>query len=381
MGKLGYAAALAVGAALMYGFDPSQGRRRRARLRDEADHLAHTAVRGANRAAFDAAHRVQGLGARLRWAFATRTADNQVIAERVRACLGRCCSHPHAVRVSMEDGTVELLGHVLADEAPAIVATVKRVPGVVGVRDSFEKHREPDHPSLQGSHAVPRHGLARTRWSPSARWAVGAAGAGMLLSGASRGPVGIPLGVAGALALLRATANRPLAELLGARVGGRAGRRGRVGIDVTKSVIVRAPVREVFDYFTAFGNVPEFMQHVREVKHMGGDRWHWKVSGPAGLSFEWDAIVTKLVDLEYVSWKSTDSASIQNCGEAKFEASPDGSTRLTLRVVYEPPLGAIGHAVAKLLGVDPKHELDADMLRLQRLFERRSDGGQPRASI
>jgi uncharacterized membrane protein len=310
--------------------------------------------------------------------FRTGSADNQVIAERVRACLGRCCSHPHAVRVSVEDGSVELLGHVFAEEAPAILGKVRRVAGVAAVRDSFEKHTEPDHPSLQGSHAVPRHGLARTRWSPSARWVVGGWGAAALLTGARRGPAGIVLGVAGTLALLRATGNRPLAELLGARV---AARPGRTGIDVTKTAIVRAPLREVFDYFTAFGNFPKFMQHVREVKHMGGDRWHWKVSGPAGVSFEWDAIVTRRVDLEYVSWKSTESASIQNRGEARFEPGPDGSTRLTIHVVYEPPLGAIGHAVAKLLGVDPKHDLDGDMLRFQRLFERGKKDGQPRASI
>jgi hypothetical protein len=47
---------------------------------------------------------------------------------------------------------------------------------------------------------------------------------------------------------------------------------------------------------------------------------------------------------------------------------------MTIRVVYEPPLGAIGHAVAKLLGVDPKHELDTDMMRFQGLFERGQAG-------
>jgi uncharacterized membrane protein len=377
MGKLGYATALAVGAALMYGFDPSQGRRRRARLRDEADHLAHAAVRSANRAAYDAAHRAHGVGSRLRGMFQTRYSDDPVVAERVRACLGRCCSHPHAMRVSVENGTVELLGPVLADEAPAILAKVRRVAGVSAVRDSLERHREADHPSLQGSHAVPRRGLARTRWSPSSRWAVGGAGAAMLLSGMRHGPAGLGIGVAGALALLRATTNRPLAELLGARVAGRAGRVGRAGIDITKTVIVRAPVREVFDYFTAFENFPSFMQHIREVKRLDGDRWHWKVSGPAGLSFEWDAIVTRRVDLEYISWKSTDSASVHNQGEARFEPGQDGSTtRMTIRVVYEPPLGAIGHAVAKLLGVDPKHELDTDMMRFQGLFERSQAAGR-----
>jgi hypothetical protein len=38
-------------------------------------------------------------------------------------------------------------------------------------------------------------------------------------------------------------------------------------------------------------------------------------------------------------------------------------------MAYNPPAGAIGHGVAKLFGVDPKHELDADLLRLKTYLE------------
>jgi uncharacterized membrane protein len=192
-------------------------------------------------------------------------------------------------------------------------------------------------------------------------------GIALALSGLRRGPAGLVLGALGASALLRATANRPFGELLGMT---RVGVSQRAGIDVTKTVTVQAPAHEVFEYFTAFDNFPRFMQHVRDVKRLDGGRWHWKVEGPGGLAFEWDSVVTRRLPDEYVAWKSTEAASIHNRGEARFEPLGDGSTRLTIRLVYEPPLGAIGHAIAKLFGADPKHDLDDDLLRFKSLLER-----------
>ena len=36
---------------------------------------------------------------------------------------------------------------------------------------------------------------------------------------------------------------------------------------------------------------------------------------------------------------------------------------------YNPPAGAIGHAIAKLFGVGPKDVLDEDLVRMKSLFE------------
>jgi hypothetical protein len=44
---------------------------------------------------------------------------------------------------------------------------------------------------------------------------------------------------------------------------------------------------------------------------------------------------------------------------------------------YNPPAGAIGHAIATLFGADPKRAMDEDMLRLKSLLEEgktRADG-------
>jgi uncharacterized membrane protein len=40
-----------------------------------------------------------------------------------------------------------------------------------------------------------------------------------------------------------------------------------------------------------------------------------------------------------------------------------------VRLNYNPPAGAIGHAVAGLFGADPKTEMDQDLVRMKTLIE------------
>ena len=112
------------------------------------------------------------------------------------------------------------------------------------------------------------------------------------------------------------------------------------------------------------------MRHVREVRRLDGNRWHWTVEGMGGLKFDWDGIVTRFEPPFRVAWTSTESAAVRHHGEATFEAVSDKTTRLTIHLVYDPPLGAVGHGIAKLLGADPKRELDDDLLRFKSLLER-----------
>jgi uncharacterized membrane protein len=36
---------------------------------------------------------------------------------------------------------------------------------------------------------------------------------------------------------------------------------------------------------------------------------------------------------------------------------------------YNPPAGVLGHAIAELFGVDPKHEMDDDLMRMKSFIE------------
>jgi len=211
-------AGLALGAAGMYLLDPAQGRRRRAMIRDQAMRKARQARHGADVALRDVRNRAGG--ARHRWATAGKgEVPDRVLAERVRAKLGRHSAHPRAIEVSVTQGSVELSGPVLAQECETILRTVRRVRGVREVRDRLQRHDSPEHvSSLQGGN--PRRSahapFMRPRWSPAARILSGGAGSALLVAALRRGGIGGALaGLAGAGLLLRAGTNTPLERLAG----------------------------------------------------------------------------------------------------------------------------------------------------------------------
>jgi len=52
-----------------------------------------------------------------------------------------------------------------------------------------------------------------------------------------------------------------------------------------------------------------------------------------------------------------------------FEPNENGGTEVTVRLSYNPPAGAIGHAIAKAFGADPKSEMDQDLMRMKAMIE------------
>ena len=94
------------------------------------------------------------------------------------------------------------------------------------------------------------------------------------------------------------------------------------------------------------------------------------VSGPAGLPIEWTAEITEHVPNKLLAWKSLPGSTVQHGGVVHFEPIHEGSTRVHIEMCYHPIGGAIGHALAKLLGSDPKSEMDADLLRMKTFIEK-----------
>lgn len=283
---LAAAGGVALGAGVMYLFDPERGARRRGVLRDKITSAARRLARQLDRAARDVRNRTG------------------------------------------------------------------RLPAVGGV----SVFREPA-PERGG-----RPHVQLAVWAPARRLMAGVAGAGLVLYGIARGTgTGILAGAAGAGLVARTFANLGLRRLLG--LGGRR------GVDLRKTMTIHAPVEHVYAFWADLENFPRIMSHVRDVKRIGPDRFRWKVDGPAGIAVEWDAIVTKCVPNAFLSWKSEEGSAIRQAGAVRFEPQPDGATRLDIKLSYNPPLGAIGHTVASLLGADPKSMIDHDLVRFKSLME------------
>lgn len=141
---------VALGAGLMYMFDPKTGRRRRAITRDKAAKMARHAAARAQAIARQASDRAKGVMAEARASDEEWVGDQTLVA-RVRSELGRVVSHPGALHVDAVDGLVTMRGPIFGWEADGALKAAEETRGVVGVDDQMTRHEQPGNiPGLQG---------------------------------------------------------------------------------------------------------------------------------------------------------------------------------------------------------------------------------------
>jgi uncharacterized membrane protein len=359
--------ALAIGAGLMYFLDPTRGARRRALARDRIVHDLHALDRIAEKGVRDLSYRAHGLVAEVRSFFHDDEVPDEVLKARVRSKLGHVVGHPHAIDVTVYRGRVELRGPILADDFDGLLSTVAVVPGARGVDSRLDVYEAPDAiAALQGGngHDSEHAQRARERWSPLLRLGAGVVAVGLLAAGARRRDrLGSLLRLSGITILARDVADQSLRRMFG--IGA-----DRDVIEIHKTLTVRAPIEDVFDLWLHCERFPRFMEHLRRVESLGEGRYRWIARGPLGLSVTWEADITDIVLNRRIAWVSLPGSMVPNEGIVQLDETPGGGTRITIQLAYNPPGGVLGHALARISGVDPKRALDEDLVRLQSLFER-----------
>ncbi len=365
-----------VGTGLMYYFDPKYGPDRRSRLNDRFAHAGSRFKSGFSKAGRDLSNRTKGVFASARRLFSFRAWSDEVLAQRVRAELGRIVSHPGAIEVTAQNGRITLSGPVLAHEVGHLVGHLHAIKSVKAVENHLEVYDEPGQtPGLQGAgKAQAKRGFFRqSNWSPAARLIAGGAGLSAFVFGAMRrGPLrnGYAASaaiVAGSLLCARSATNLEFSRITG--IGAR-----RRAIDVQKSIRINAPVEQVFAVWSDFENFPSFMSHVRQVRRLeegpdGNNYWRWTVDSPAGTEVEFDTAIAAFEENQLLAWRTDSSSLVRHVGRVQFTPQKDGSTTVEVRMSYNPIAGALGHAVAKFFGADPKHQMDDDLSRLKTYLE------------
>ncbi len=139
---------------------------------------------------------------------------------------------------------------------------------------------------------------------------------------------------------------------------------------VEKVVTINKPAEELYRFWHKFENLPRFMKHLKDVKVYDDRRSRWTTRGPLNSSIEWDAVIIEDRENELISWASVQGADVDNSGSVSFEPAP-GNRGTEVKVVtqYNPPGGAIGDAVAKLFGEEPKQQLGDDLHRFKMIAE------------
>ena len=109
-------------------------------------------------------------------------------------------------------------------------------------------------------------------------------------------------------------------------------------VEHSTSVMVKAPVHQVYALFTHFNDFPKFMSFVKEVTYYDEQRSHWVVQ--VGRQYEWDAVNEDWIVDQQVGWRSTNG--LRNSGRVKFRPLGPERTSVDVYIRYTPPTGSLG---------------------------------------
>ena len=209
------------------------------------------------------------------------------------------------------------------------------------------------------------------------RWLSVIAGSALAAYGLKRRSIpGLVLSAIGGVLVWRgATGHCPVYETLGLSTaeeeqGDQVSVAYGRGIQVEKSVTVKAPPEEVYAFWRNFENLPRFMDHLKSVDVIDSKRSHWVAKGPANIDAEWDAEIINEVPNELIGWRSIEGSRVDNAGSVQFDPTRSGrGTKVKVVLRYDPPAGKLGAAFAKLFGEDPAVQIEEDLKRLKELIE------------
>ncbi|HEY0313983.1 MAG TPA: SRPBCC family protein [Allosphingosinicella sp.] len=147
------------------------------------------------------------------------------------------------------------------------------------------------------------------------------------------------------------------------------GRRGRDAL-VSRTVTINRPAQELYTFWRDFSNLPRFMDNVRAVEMIDDTRSRWTIAAPGGTEIVFTSRITDEQPGRLIAWESEEDASVRNAGKVEFlDAPPGRGTWVRATISYDPPLGALGRAVAKLLQREPNVQARRDLRRFKQLME------------
>jgi uncharacterized membrane protein len=112
------------------------------------------------------------------------------------------------------------------------------------------------------------------------------------------------------------------------------------------------------------------MQDIQTVTLTDARRSHWVVRAPADRTVEWDSVITEDEPDSVIAWNSAEGSSVRNSGRIEFRDSTNGrGTIVTATIVYDPPAGSVGKAIAKLFQHEPNVQARRELRRFKQLME------------
>ena len=154
-----------------------------------------------------------------------------------------------------------------------------------------------------------------------------------------------------------------------------------------RAVMINRPRQDLYAFWRDFSNLPAFMENVKEVEVLDDRRSHWTIAGPAGAEIDLVSEITEDIPGERIAWRSAEGSDVDHEGWIAFKDNAFGrGTEVRVFISYDPPAGAVGKVVAKVLQREPRVQARRELRRFKQLMETgeistsRAPDAAPRAS-
>lgn len=140
-------------------------------------------------------------------------------------------------------------------------------------------------------------------------------------------------------------------------------------ISLRRHITINRSVRDLYQFWRKFENLPKIMRHLKEVKSTGEKTSHWVAHAPLGMTIGWDAEITQDLENRLIEWKTT-SGLVHHSGSVQFNSAPGNrGTEMHVEVVYRVPGGLVSKTIAWASGEDPEFQIQEDLRRFKQVME------------
>ena len=139
---------------------------------------------------------------------------------------------------------------------------------------------------------------------------------------------------------------------------------------VTKTIIVKGEISEIYDLWADFENFPHFMENLEDVKRLSPTSSEWTMKGPLDTEVTWTAEMTRMEKNSRIAWSSKDAeGTVTTSGQVTFNQLPNNQVAVTALVQYGLPGGTLGEAVARLFS-NPEKQVEENLRNFKAFAER-----------
>jgi len=137
-----------------------------------------------------------------------------------------------------------------------------------------------------------------------------------------------------------------------------------------RAALINRPRSELYAFWRDFNNLPAFTENVRAVEVVDATRSRWTIAAPGGGDVDLESEITEDRPDEYIAWRSTEGSDIDHEGWIEFRDNAFGrGTEVRVFISYDPPAGALGKVVAKVMQREPRIQARRELRRFKQLME------------